>query len=68
MQMKLSDYIMGEKIKLAQELLRDTSQSVGTIASILSFKDSSHFSHCFKRVTGLSPRQYRNSTLSHNQG
>lgn len=68
MQMKLSDYIMGEKIKLAQELLRDTSQTVGTIASILSFKDSSHFSHCFKRVTGLSPRQYRNSTLSHNQG
>lgn len=68
MQMKLSDYIMGEKIKLAQELLRDTSQTVGTIASILSFKDSSHFSHCFKRVTGLSPRQYRNSTLFHNQG
>ena len=32
MQMKLSDYIMGEKIKLAQELLRDTSQTVGTIA------------------------------------
>ena len=65
---KLSDYILGEKIKLAQELLRDTHQSVGAIASILSFTDNAHFSHCFKRVTGLSPSQYRNSTLSHNQG
>lgn len=68
MQVTLCDYIMGEKIKLAQELLRDTNERISAIAHILSFSDSAHFSHCFKRLTGLSPRQYRNATLSHNQG
>lgn len=68
MQVSLSSYIMGEKIKLSQELLRDTTESINAIALTLGFADSAHFSHCFKRVTGLSPRQWRNTSLSYHQG
>ncbi len=68
MQVSLSSYIMGEKIKFSQELLRDTTESINAIALTLGFADSAHFSHCFKRVTGLSPRQWRNTSLSYHQG
>ncbi len=68
MQVSLSSYIMGEKIKLSQEFLRDTTESINAIALTLGFADSAHFSHCFKRVTGLSPRQWRNTSLSYHQG
>lgn len=68
MGVKLSSYICSEKIKEAQDLLRHTTESVGDIAKILGFKSQSHFARCFKEVTGLTPREFRNAELNLNQG
>ena len=68
MHIKLSDYITQEKIKQAQELLRDTTESIADIATMLHFASASHFSACFKLKTGLTPRQYRSYAASLNQG
>lgn len=43
----------------AQLMLRDTHLDIKEIATELNFEDPSHFSKYFKRVTGLSPEEYR---------
>ncbi len=42
-------------------MLRETGHPVAEIASLCGFKDPFHFSHCVKRVQGVSPRQIRQS-------
>jgi AraC-like DNA-binding protein len=43
----------------ACELLKDPHQSVAEIAWRLGYGDPTNFSHAFRAVTGLSPRDYR---------
>lgn len=45
----------------AKTLLRSTSLSIKQISSELNFGDTSQFCRSFKRVTGISPRSYRNT-------
>lgn len=56
----ISAYILELKIKTAQELLVDSKRSSKNIAFLLNFSSQSYFIRCFKRVTGLTPREYRN--------
>ncbi|MFW0739761.1 helix-turn-helix domain-containing protein [Flavobacterium sp. T12S277] len=46
-------------ISEAYQLLADNNLSIAEVAEYLNFKDSSSFSHFFKRHTRLSPSQYR---------
>lgn len=43
----------------AKRMLRDRGTQVGTIAKSLGYDDISNFSRTFKRITGLSPNEYR---------
>lgn len=52
-------YIDQVKIKRASELLCNTRQSVSLIAEMLGYLDQYHFSRRFKRLTGMSPTEYR---------
>lgn len=52
-------FLMGEKIKIAQNLLSTTSMQVKNIAELLSFTDEHYFSFLFKQKTGLTPTEYR---------
>lgn len=54
----ISEYKNELKISKAKELLDAKSHSVGDIAEILGFCDSSHFSKSFKTATGISPKKY----------
>lgn len=49
------------RIKRASMLLKQTSKSVDTIASEVGYSDAFAFSTAFRRVTGFSPRQFRQS-------
>ena len=62
MGIKLSQYIMQEKIKQAKELLQYTNEPVKDIANLLCFANKSHFSSKFKAITGLTPSQFRTTT------
>ena len=45
----------------AKILLGDLSYSVGQVADALHFSDQFFFSKFFKKTTGLSPKEYKNS-------
>lgn len=52
-------YILKTKINASKLLLLDTSLQIKEIAMTYHFADSYHFSHTFKRFTGVSPEKYR---------
>ncbi|EEQ57660.1 transcriptional regulator, AraC family [Clostridiales bacterium 1_7_47FAA] len=54
-------YVNRVRIEAAREMLAETPLSVSDIAAQTGFKDSFYFSKKFKAVTGITPRQYRNS-------
>lgn len=57
--MTLSSYIEELKIAEAKNLLRDTRYSSNQISQHLSYHSQSYFISRFKKLTGLTPEQYR---------
>lgn len=57
----LTDIISSFVIHDAQAKLRSTELTIQEIAYSLNFPDISFFGKYFKRYTGMSPKQYRNS-------
>lgn len=53
------EYLIHLRVEKAEELLRETELSVTDIGQAVGFQDSTHFSRTFKRLRGISPRQYR---------
>ncbi len=53
------DYVNEKKINRSLILLQDSTWSIDSIAHSLGFSQASYFSKIFKRVTELSPREYR---------
>lgn len=54
-----STFLLNEKITYAQKLLVETKLSMTEIAIEAGFTSNAYFSDCFKRVTGISPLQFR---------
>lgn len=54
-------YLQQRRIEVAANLLLYSSQSISDIAAQLCFNSQSHFGTVFKKFTGMSPFQYRNS-------
>lgn len=54
-----TDYVNRKKIERAKELLRNSADSVGSIAGELGFVDTSYFVKLFKRFEGVTPLAYR---------
>jgi len=57
--MTIVAYVNQRRVEQAQHLLRTTDMPILDIAFDTGFGDVSHFNHTFKRITGISPRQYR---------
>ena len=51
--------LTGLRMEKALELLSDPSLKLADIADQLGYGDAYYFSHCFKRHTGVSPKEYR---------
>jgi AraC-like DNA-binding protein len=56
---KLPDYINGMKIQEAKRMLVYTDKSLSDIANHLSFSSQSYFQNVFKKVVGMTPKDYR---------
>lgn len=55
----ISEYIIKIKIEEAKKMLISTDHNILDIAQLLNFANSSHFSNSFKKITGVSPTDYR---------
>jgi AraC-like DNA-binding protein len=60
----LPEYIQRSKIDEAKSLLTFSDYSILKISSLLNYNDQSHFTKTFKKFTGITPKQYKNQTLS----
>lgn len=56
-------YFIILKMKEAKRFIRETDMSFSQISDALGFSDIHYFSKTFKRITGLSPREYAKSVL-----
>ncbi|HHV11346.1 MAG TPA: helix-turn-helix domain-containing protein [Clostridiales bacterium] len=57
--MLLNTYITNERIQAAKKLLMTTNLPLQAIADATGFSNSSYFHKQFKKVTGVTPQQYR---------
>ena len=55
----LKDYIIQEKMDLAQQLLSQTRLPVSVIAQRVGYQNFSHFSQTYKRIKGKTPNEER---------
>lgn len=62
----LKQYILQIKMERAKADLSETTEPVSQIAFQLGFADAHNFSNAFRKVTGLSPSEYRDSYNRHN--
>ncbi|TVR06389.1 MAG: AraC family transcriptional regulator [Spirochaetaceae bacterium] len=56
---KFKDYLINQRIELAKQLLRNTSDKVYAVAEAVGFHDHHYFSDVFKRKTGITPVEFR---------
>jgi AraC family transcriptional regulator len=55
-------YVIARRVERAQQLLQqDRDLSLAEVAADAGFSDQSQFSHHFKRLVGVTPRQFRMS-------
>ncbi|MNE60666.1 HTH-type transcriptional activator Btr [compost metagenome] len=54
-----SDFLIGLRIEHAKQLLRDTEATVQDISHLLGYAGATSFIRVFKKITGISPGQYR---------
>lgn len=61
MKMTVTDYLNRVRIRNACRYLRASNKDMGEIALLCGFHDAAYFSNVFKRIQGISPREYRRS-------
>ncbi|MBP1048080.1 response regulator [Enterococcus sp. BWM-S5] len=55
-----TEYLFGRRMGAAYQLLRHTNKTITDISLETGFTNPNYFSSCFKKDSGLSPKQYRN--------
>lgn len=56
-----NEYIVRKRIERAKYILAATNIKIGKIAQDVGYRDTNYFSLAFKKQTGMSPLQYRES-------
>ena len=55
----IKGYIIAKRITRAKQLLRFTDMTVDEIGNAVGMGDANYFSRTFRKVEGISPREYR---------
>ena len=58
------EYVLGKKIAYAKELFDIGNISVEHAAELSGFCDAYHFSRMFKKMTGVTPGQYKKKAVN----
>ena len=58
-----TDYINNIRIEKAQEMLANGSFKVNDILEKVGYTNKSHFFRVFKKITGVSPVEYKENTV-----
>ncbi len=58
-------YIALRRIQKAKEYMQDTSINLAEVAFMVGYDDYTYFNRVFRKMTGISPRDYRNSVTEH---
>ena len=58
------EYILKKKIGEAKRLIREDKLNFTQISDVLCFDNPHYFSTVFKRVTNMTPSEYKNSVKS----
>jgi two-component system response regulator YesN len=51
------------RVNRAKELLSQSDQKLSAIAMDIGYNEPNYFSHVFKKVEGITPKEYRNKFL-----
>lgn len=62
--MTLTEYVTHARVREAIRLFNTSSASISDVAITVGYNDFAYFSKQFKKVTGMSPRDYKLNTLS----
>ncbi|MNE99770.1 HTH-type transcriptional regulator YesS [compost metagenome] len=57
--MSLSEYITQQRIERAKQLLVESNDKISSIAEGLGYVHFSYFAKLFRKLTGLTPQDYR---------
>lgn len=57
----ITEYIHSHKIQLAIKLLNTSNMQIQDIASAVGFNDVNYFIKIFKKIKGMTPKEYRDS-------
>ncbi|MFH5186591.1 helix-turn-helix domain-containing protein [Paenibacillus sp. TAB 01] len=60
----ITDYVIARRIRQACWLLKTESKSIEQIGALVGISNFPYFCRLFKKVTGLTPNQYRKSHLN----
>lgn len=55
------DILNAIRIEKAKELLLDPKLKIGEISEMVGYADTAHFARTFKKITGMSANEYRNT-------
>ena len=62
-----SEYVNKVRVEKAKEMLVATEESISEISDRVGYSDQSYFTKVFKKMTGVSPSQYRKEQVQENQ-
>jgi len=61
--MGFSEYLTRLRVESAKELLATTNWKVYAVAEAVGYEDAFYFSRQFKRLTGVSPMDWRRAAM-----
>jgi AraC-like DNA-binding protein len=62
--MRYSNIVQEARFSIASDLLADSDLNIADIAFAAGYENAPHFSRAFKRLTGMTPRDYRRAPAS----
>ena len=60
----IRQYILRIRLDHAKHLLRDTEETISSVALNVGFYDHAHFTRIFTRENGVTPKVYRKQSLT----
>jgi Response regulator containing CheY-like receiver domain and AraC-type DNA-binding domain len=59
-----TEYITAKRIELAKEYLLSPNNTIAQVAELTGYYDQNYFCRVFKKLTGMTPKEYRLSSIS----